>query len=164
MGVGLQLKAILRDQKMTIKQLAEKTGISINTLYSITKRDSSSIDPIILKKIATALNVPFWKLLGGTETNDGKISFSIHLDSDTAASLGVDKLNHGEQLSTTIDPKSPAGAAVLKSLGIETSNSTQYKEVLFSAFDRLNEDGQKKAIERVEELTEIPKYQKRNQE
>lgn len=31
---------------------------------------------------------------------------------------------------------------------------------LISAFELLNEEGQQKAVERVEELTEIPKYQK----
>ena len=32
---------------------------------------------------------------------------------------------------------------------------------LLTAFDQLNEEGQTKAVERVEELTEIPKYQKK---
>lgn len=31
---------------------------------------------------------------------------------------------------------------------------------LIAAFDKLNEEGQNKAVERVEELTEIPKYKK----
>lgn len=35
------------------------------------------------------------------------------------------------------------------------------KQQLFQAFDQLNEEGQTKAVERVEELTEIPKYQKK---
>lgn len=34
------------------------------------------------------------------------------------------------------------------------------REQLNAAFDRLNQDGQGKAVERVEELTEIPKYQR----
>ena len=37
------------------------------------------------------------------------------------------------------------------------NNRTKY---LISAFDLLNEEGQQKAVERVEELTEIPKYKK----
>ena len=41
---------------MTIKQLAEKAGISQNTLYSITKRDSQKVDKVLLLKIAAALN------------------------------------------------------------------------------------------------------------
>ena len=43
---------------MTIKQLSEITGISINTLYSITKRDTETPDIEILKKISAALDVP----------------------------------------------------------------------------------------------------------
>ncbi len=34
------------------------------------------------------------------------------------------------------------------------------KNKLMEAFDKLNEEGQNKAVERVEELTEIPKYKK----
>lgn len=34
------------------------------------------------------------------------------------------------------------------------------KTTLESLFQKLNEEGQQKAVERVEELTEIPKYQK----
>ena len=40
------------------------------------------------------------------------------------------------------------------------NNSTPMKQRLIEAFDQLNEDGQGKAVERVEELTEIPKYKK----
>lgn len=58
MGVGLRLKELLRQKKMTIKQLSELSGVSLNTLYSITKRDSEKIDPVILDKIVTALNSP----------------------------------------------------------------------------------------------------------
>lgn len=36
----------------------------------------------------------------------------------------------------------------------------QIRTLLLDAFNKLNDDGQQKAVERVEELTEIPKYQK----
>ena len=39
---------------------------------------------------------------------------------------------------------------------------SQSEYSLIDAFSKLNEDGQQKAIERVEELTEIPKYQKKD--
>lgn len=58
MGLGLRLKDILRSKGMTIKQLSEISGVSINTLYSITKRDSLRADPVIMQKIADALLVP----------------------------------------------------------------------------------------------------------
>ncbi len=57
MGVGEQLKKILQEQNITIKQLSEKTGIPVNTLYSITKRKSKRVREDIVKKIATALGV-----------------------------------------------------------------------------------------------------------
>lgn len=40
-------------------------------------------------------------------------------------------------------------------------SSNPNKELLNMLFDQLNDEGQTKAVERVEELTEIPKYQKK---
>lgn len=57
MGSGLRLKEILRQKKMTIKQLSKLTGISLNTLYSITKRDSTNIDSAILSIITKSLGI-----------------------------------------------------------------------------------------------------------
>ena len=36
----------------------------------------------------------------------------------------------------------------------------QRREALLSHYDRLNDDGQEKAVERVAELAEVPRYQK----
>lgn len=58
MGVGVRLKEILKHRNMTIKELASKTQIPVNTLYSITKRDSYRINLEIAEKISRALNVP----------------------------------------------------------------------------------------------------------
>ena len=58
MGVGIRIKKILREKNMTIKELSDKSGVSLNTLYSITKRDSKRIDNIILQKICAALDIP----------------------------------------------------------------------------------------------------------
>lgn len=66
MGVGIRLKEILRSKKMTIKQLSEISGISANTVYSITKRDSERVDPIVLQSIADALGVPVSQLTGAS--------------------------------------------------------------------------------------------------
>lgn len=63
MGVGTNLKEILRDRKMTIKQLSEKADIPLNTLYSITKRDSERVDRVILNRIAAALNIDPYDLM-----------------------------------------------------------------------------------------------------
>lgn len=63
MGVGIRLKTILRSQNLTIKQLSERANIPLNTLYSITKRDSERVDPVILQRIADALGVPTYQLM-----------------------------------------------------------------------------------------------------
>lgn len=42
----------------------------------------------------------------------------------------------------------------------EAGLQKERREQLNAAFDRLNQDGQGKAVERVEELTEIPKYRR----
>lgn len=63
MGTGSKIKTILKQQKKTIKQLSQESGVSLNTLYSITKRDSSAVTPLILEKVAQALNVSVASLL-----------------------------------------------------------------------------------------------------
>lgn len=57
MGLGEQLKKILNEKHMTIIELSQLTGISKNTLYAITKRDSHNIKYENLRKIATALGM-----------------------------------------------------------------------------------------------------------
>lgn len=58
MGIGHNIKEFLKIKGKTIKWLAEETGISVNTLYSITKRDSERINIDSLNKIAKCLEVP----------------------------------------------------------------------------------------------------------
>lgn len=41
-----------------------------------------------------------------------------------------------------------------------TPGAVPAKQLILTAFDQLNDEGQSKAVERVEELTEIPKYKK----
>lgn len=45
-----------------------------------------------------------------------------------------------------------------------SESHTSTKDRLLKAFERLNNDGQKTAIERIEELSEIPKYQRKEGE
>lgn len=57
MGIGTNIKRLLAVKKVTIKELAEKTGISVNTLYSLTRRDSESTKTEYLWLISNALGV-----------------------------------------------------------------------------------------------------------
>lgn len=70
MGFGIKLKKILKEKGLTIKELAELSGISINTLYSITKRDTEIPTREIIDKIANALNINDVDLLTYEEFNE----------------------------------------------------------------------------------------------
>lgn len=77
MGFGTRLKTLLKEKNMTIKELSEKTGVSINTLYSITKRDTRLPSDEVLYKISQALKVDVGDLLTFDEI-ESKISENIN--------------------------------------------------------------------------------------
>lgn len=57
MGAGTKLKKLLRKKNVSVKELAKKGNISLNTLYSITKRDPKHISKELCEKIARALDM-----------------------------------------------------------------------------------------------------------
>ena len=63
MGLGTNIKRLLAVKRMSIKELSQKTGIPLNTLYSITRRDSASTKSEYLIKISLALEVGLDELL-----------------------------------------------------------------------------------------------------
>lgn len=67
MGYGTRLKTLLKDRKLSIKELSDNTGISLNTLYSITKRDNEKVDVTLLAKIAKFLNINLSELMDSEE-------------------------------------------------------------------------------------------------
>ena len=66
-GIGTNLKRILAERKLKINELSQISGIPVNTLYSITKRDSNNISSSVLTSLATALNVSPFDLTIDTE-------------------------------------------------------------------------------------------------
>ena len=66
MGIGANIKQLLKSQNKTIKWLSHDTGISVNTLYNITKRDDINVLPNNIQAIARSLNVLPQELTGKT--------------------------------------------------------------------------------------------------
>lgn len=199
MGVGIRVKNILYDRNMTIKELAQASGVSVNTLYSITKRDSNRVNPVILKKIATTLGVPASYLVGVTDDqgNTDLVLTAITLSEMT----GIDRFRLYDAImemmdSDYIDPRNAfsdndlldAIKAKARSLELhrhieksleglkeylshpDAEQDSSYtlvispdlqanRTAMFDLFKRLNEHGQKEALKRIEELTELPQYQ-----
>ncbi len=154
MGMGQTLKRILHDKNMTIKQLSEVTGISINTLYSITKRDTVNVRTEIIEKIAKALDVPVEKLL---TTQDRKRMFDLQV----FASM--------EDKHPAADPGSQEGAFknYVHKLVSESMDSALKNFVVDSGIDRLvnnydkvNTDGKKKILSYSDDIASNPKYTK----
>lgn len=96
MGVGANLKAILKQKNITIKELSASTGISINTLYSITKRDSSNIRFDLITKIIEYLDISIMDLLGEPSGYNG----SRILDDDDIIFLDSNKKEIEKYLRT----------------------------------------------------------------
>lgn len=93
MGFGITLKTILRERGMTIKRLAELSDVPLNTLYSITKRDSERVDPVVLGQIAAALEIDPYSLA----------------DFDTASKMLEDRMNVRGRLDAAYKKLNDAG-------------------------------------------------------
>lgn len=70
MGIGTNIKLILKIKKMTVTDLANDTDIPVNTLYSMIKRDKNDEKFDTIMKIREALGVSLAELVG--EENMGQ--------------------------------------------------------------------------------------------
>ena len=138
MTIGEQIKAFRKKIGYTQKQLAEKCEVAEIT---IRQYESDKRQPRIeqLHKIASVLEVPIWTLLGISKQ-------------DALLAYGSDYFNH---------------------TGYETSKLSQVikKDILYEtqfnklkeSYNSLNSLGQKEAVKRIKELTEIPRYTKKGE-
>jgi len=141
MAVGFRLKEILRKKGMTIKELAEVSKISVNTLYSITKRDSENIDKVIEVKIANALNVPVSALHDDTlqSFDDPKDLEKALNEQRTGMETKTTYYADGRIENTVIDPS---------------------LDRIQAAVDQMNEKGRNLAADAVEAIAGNPEYHK----
>ena len=122
---------------ITQKDLANALGINRAT---ISKYESGTIEPSIsqLKQIAEILQISWFDLLPEHERGTYMLANVI------ANGLGTDTGND----TAEFDEESELSYQSLSLIRVG------------DAFELLNEDGISEAVKRVEELTEIPKYQK----
>lgn len=140
MTTGERIRNARQTKNKTQKQLGELAGIAEPTIrrYELGKLNPKKET---LEKIAKALGVHWLDLIGDDDIAVAALRESIGDESaDTAIAKG----------------KKRAGD-YLESLGLDTSPQCR----IITALDQLNDEGQAVAVERVEELTEIPKYQRK---
>ena len=130
---GERLKEARKKAGMSQVELSKSVDLSKSTIcnYEAGKRARPSIP--IVKAIAEVLNVNWWELAGlPVEEVDGQ-KFVRRLDLEEKMLANYEKF-HGKE--------------------------AQRRAALLSSFDELNDAGQERAVERVQELTEVPRYRK----
>ena len=153
MNVGKSIKNARKKSGLTQKELAAKLGLATGTIqqYELGKRQPR-LDQ--LRKIADALNVNWTDLV--QEEYQGKIVVDHMKRVISNLSNSADKsVSEAEKLIEDSKLKTDAIVSL-----IQLNLQQQTAEKLLDALLLLNDDGREKAIERVEELTEIPKYQR----
>ena len=132
MVIGQRIKIARKNQGLTQKELAERAGTATGTIQQYELgKRQPRMD--LLQKIASVLGVSMDYLLGFGKIREAALD-SSH-DGENAPLPGLVSGDKIEEVARRDD--------------------------LLKYYSYLNESGQKKAIERVEELTEIPKYQKK---
>lgn len=140
--VGDKIRELRKWKSLTQQQLADASGVSV---MSIRRYESGERKPslYIVKSIADALEVRIEDIVG-LETFDTGAEFKNRWKEITSCSSEA-----GEQLEVAHRQN---GETVI-------INYTNHDKLL-NLYDSLNPLGKSVAIERLEELAEIPKYQK----
>lgn len=146
--LGEMIRKERRRQGKTQEALAQCLGVQRSV---ISKYETGAITPSLNQtiKIAETLSIPLSDLLGiePEENKESDRQLLVRL-------LHEYSKEHGDE-----------SVEYFKSLIYFDENGLRFRDGgsfdrLVSLFDSLNSKGQEKAVERVEELTEIPKYRK----
>lgn len=57
MGIGKNIKALARSRRLSLVELSEKSGVPINTIYTLTREDPRNATMRTLDRLAEALEV-----------------------------------------------------------------------------------------------------------
>jgi len=164
-GVGQELKRILKSKGLTIKQLSEISGVSVNTLYSITKRDSNEVSYKTLESIARALGEKPEALL------PAEYREALKDDVESFIELSSGKLTRNNLLPHLIEDVLYEIDADEEDIAFEDSDAFlveklkklsdgKLKKRILESFEVLNRRGKIEAMIRIDELTENSRFQK----
>lgn len=170
MGIGKIIGEECERQGLSLRQLSIKADVPYSTLYSAVKRDSNGIDATTLKKIAKALNL--YSLYIYTVNQSMYDSLTPYLrtlrgeGAGIAASVEQGDTPHGSTLTAAPDSAAGKAANLAHLMGRISAGdipdaaeaAPAQVEQLLQDFNKLNPAGREKALERVHELTEVPRY------
>lgn len=178
---GERIKAAREAAGMTQEELGAKLGVSGVTIMRYEKNQR---EPSINRffELSDKLNVPIINLIGGFGALDPVLPPNMQGANIDNAKIDSEFMTYLLFRFFTLDENMPNYELVRENLillarssklqfaediltdsyfekGIHSNDSNTLSKMAH-AFDRLNPTGKEKAVERVEELTEIPKYQK----
>lgn len=152
MNLGEKIKEARKREGLSQIEAAKKSKISVNSLRLY---ESNQRQPRVetLQNIASALDVSVIELM------TGEMQAQYDDLEDLADTVKQDMIDSAES------PEEYEAAMKTKRSDIQTKmllDNIQKEKIhkLNSSFLHLNEKGQQKALERVQELTEIPRYRK----
>lgn len=136
---GKKIREFRESKKLTQAQLGKMLGVS-QALIGQWETGKRKPKYETLEKIASVLGVSVLEIMEIDE-----LDFESRFNA-----------NYNNLLEKTLHGDGDISNLIGMAKAFDDANQTR----LNAAFDQLNEPGQEKAVERVEELTEIPKYQR----
>lgn len=150
-----RIDEILAEKKMSRRKMARLAGIPETTIASAFTRKPERFPIEYIVKIAKALEIPWQELVAGTDVE--RVT-AIAMDSAMKCySVGNRIFLNG--IDVTEKYKERLGQLHSRQNAFILPPDTVRE--LSEYFEMLNDEGQTEAVKRVEELTQIPKYQKR---
>lgn len=157
MTLGERIQKYRKDAGLTQRELSERIG---KTFSSVQKYELGLTEPpmSVIEKIAIALKIPVAQLVGWEEVTQQRQESGISIE-DIALEFDIppEILYQWEKSPELVNPEFISKYQQVFQMLEQIKN----KNALIAAFDSLNKTGQQEAVKRIEELTEIPRYQKK---
>ena len=156
MHTGELIKQARVTMRITQAELAKRLGVTPQAISQY-ERGIKNPKPATLKKIAAALGVEWYELISNSQDEQSEIAKEQMRQAIGRAADIITKPCKYEISDELIEDS-------LKkvTISIPTSYNSARLEKMIKDYGKLNDDGQQVAVERVHELTEIPRYKRKS--
>ena len=156
MHTGELIKQARVTMRITQAELAKRLGVTPQAISQY-ERGIKNPKPATLKKIAAALGVEWYELISNSQDEQSEIAKEQMRQAIGRVADIITKPCKYEISDELIEDS-------LKkvTISIPTSYNSAHLEKMIKDYGKLNDDGQQVAVERVHELTEIPRYKRKS--
>lgn len=156
MHTGELIKQARVTMRITQAELAKRLGVTPQAISQY-ERGIKNPKPATLKKIAAALGVEWYELISNSQDEQSEIAKEQMRQAIGRVADIITKPCKYEISDELIEDS-------LKkvTISIPASYNSARLEKMIKDYGKLNDDGQQVAVERVHELTEIPRYKRKS--